>query len=71
MNLNEQREFLRKNNLEMTLKLDKIIEDAKPKPKTEKRLIIPKRIILEASVGFKPSIPPYNAKQRKEEFSWI
>ena len=37
MNLNEQREFLRKNNLEMTLKLDKIIEDAKPKPKTEKK----------------------------------
>ena len=35
MNLNVQREFLRNNNLEMTKKLDKIIEDAKPKPKID------------------------------------
>ena len=27
---------MRNNNLEMTKKLDKIIEDAKPKPLTEK-----------------------------------
>jgi hypothetical protein len=46
MNLNEQREFLRINNLEMTKKLDKIIEGAKPKPLIEKRPIIPKRIII-------------------------
>ena len=61
MNLNEQREFLRKNNLEMTLKLDKIIEDAKPKPKTEKRPIIPKRIIIEQDIT---GTPQYKATRQ-------
>jgi hypothetical protein len=61
MNLNEQREFLRKNNLEMTLKLDKIIEDAKPKPKTEKRPIIPKRIIIEQDIT---GTPEYKANKQ-------
>ena len=61
MNLNEQREFLRKNNLEMTLKLDKIIEDAKPKPKTEKRPIIPKRIIIEQDIT---GTPEYKATRQ-------
>ena len=61
MNLNEQREFLRKNNLEMTLKLDKIIEDAKPKPKTEKRPIIPKRITIEQDIT---GTPQYKATRQ-------
>ena len=61
MNLNEQRELLRKNNLEMTLKLDKIIEDAKPKPKTEKRPIIPKRIIIEQDIT---GTPEYKATRQ-------
>ena len=61
MNLNEQREFMRNNNLEMTLKLDKIIEGAQPKPKTEKRPIIPKRIIIEQDIT---GTPEYKANKQ-------
>ena len=61
MNLYEQREFLRNNNLEMTKKLDKIIEDAKPKPKTEKRPIIPKRVIIEQDIT---GTPEYKATKQ-------
>ena len=61
MNLNEQREFMRNNNLEMTLKLDKIIERAQPKPKTEKRPIIPKRIIIEQDIT---GTPEYKANKQ-------
>ena len=61
MNLNEQREFMRNNNLEMTKKLDKIIEDAKPKPIIEKRPIIPKRIIIEQDIT---GTPEYKATRQ-------
>jgi hypothetical protein len=61
MNLYEQREFMRNNNLEMTRKLDKIIEDAKPKPLIEKRPIIPKRIIIEQDIT---GTPEYKATRQ-------
>jgi hypothetical protein len=61
MNLNEQREFMRNNNLAMTLKLDRIIEDAKPKPKIEKRPIIPKRIIIDQDIT---GTPEYKANKQ-------
>jgi len=61
MNLNEQREFMRNNNLAMTLKLDKIIEDAKPKPKIEKRPIIPNRIIIDQDIT---GTPEYKATRQ-------
>ena len=61
MNLNDQREFLRSNNLEMTKKLDKIIEEAKPKPIIEKRPIIPKRIIISQDIT---GTPEYKATQQ-------
>ena len=61
MNLNEQREFMRNNNLEMTKKLDKIIEDAKPKPKIEKRPIIPNRIIIDQDIT---GTPEYKATKQ-------
>ena len=47
MNLNEHREILRKNDLEMMKKLDKIIYDAKPKPVPEVRPIIPKTVYMQ------------------------
>jgi hypothetical protein len=52
---------MRNNNLAMTLKLDKIIEDAKPKPKIEKRPIIPKRIIIEQDIT---GTPEYKATKQ-------
>ena len=61
MNLYEQRELMRSNNLEMTKKLDRIIEDAKPKPIIEKRPIIPKRIIIEQDIT---GTPEYKATQQ-------
>ena len=61
MNLNEQRELMRSHNLEMTKKLDRIIEDAKPKPIIEKRPIIPKRIIIEQDIT---GTPEYKATQQ-------
>jgi hypothetical protein len=61
MNLNEQREFMRNNNLEMSKKLDKIIVDAKPKPIIEKRPIIPKRIIIEQDIT---GTPEYKATRQ-------
>ncbi len=61
MNLNEQREFMRNNNLEMTRKLDKIIEDAKPKPLIEERPIISKRIIIEQDIT---GTPEYKATRQ-------
>ena len=61
MNLNDQREFLRSNNLEMTKKLDKIIEEAKPKPIIEKRPIIPKRIIINQDIT---GTPEYRANKQ-------
>ena len=61
MNLYEQREFMRNNNLEMTRKLDKIIEDAKPKPLIEERPIISKRIIIEQDIT---GTPEYKATKQ-------
>jgi len=61
MNLYEQREFMRNNNLEMTRKLDKIIEEAKPKPLIEKRPIISKRIIIEQDIT---GTPEYKATRQ-------
>jgi hypothetical protein len=61
MNLKEQREFMRNNNLEMTRKLDKIIEDAKPKPLIEERPIISKRIIIEQDIT---GTPEYKATRQ-------
>ena len=65
MNLNEQREFMRKNDLEMTRKLDRIIEDAKPKPLIEKRPIMPKRIIIEQDIT---GTPEYKATRQLSDF---
>ena len=61
MNLNDRREFMRNNNLEMTRKLDKIIEEAKPKPLIEKRPIISKRIIIEQDIT---GTPEYKATKQ-------
>ena len=61
MNLYDQRELMRRNNLEMTVKLDKIIEGAKPKPIIEKRPIIPKRIIIDQDIT---GTPEYKATQQ-------
>ena len=47
MNLNDHREMLRKNDLEMRKKLDKIIYDAKPKPVPEVRPKIPKTVYMQ------------------------
>ena len=61
MNLYDQRELMRRHDLEMTVKLDKIIEGAKPKPIIEKRPIIPKRIIIDQDIT---GTPEYKATQQ-------
>jgi hypothetical protein len=47
MNLNEHREMLRRNDLEMSKRLNKIIEDSKPKPVPDMKLNILKPPIMQ------------------------
>ena len=63
MNLNEQREILRKNDLEMMKKLDKIIYDAKPKPVPEvKKPVIPKAVYMQQELT---GTPEYKATKQQ------
>jgi hypothetical protein len=55
MNLNDHREMLRKNDLEMRKKLDKIIYDAKPKPVPEVRPKIPKTVYMQQELTGTPA----------------
>jgi len=62
MNLNEHREILRKNDLEMMKKLDKIIYDAKPKPVPEVRPMIPKTVYMQQELT---GTPEYKATKQQ------
>lgn len=61
MNLNEQREILRKNDLEMRKKIDKIIERAQPKPVPEVRPVISKAIYMTQELT---GTPEYTATKK-------
>ena len=61
MNLNEKREILRKNDLEMMKKLDKIIERAQPKPVPEVRPVIAKAIYMNQELT---GTPEYKATKQ-------
>jgi hypothetical protein len=62
MNLNEHREILRKNDLEMMKKLDKIIYDAKPKPVPEVKPVIPKAVYMQQELT---GTPEYKATKQQ------
>ena len=64
MNLNEHREILRKNDLEMMKKLDKIIYDAKPKPVPEVRPVIPKTVYMKQELT---GTPEYKAPKQQAD----
>ena len=64
MNLNEHREILRKNDLEMMKKLDKIIYDAKPKPVPEVKPLIPKAVYMQQELT---GTPEYKATKQKAD----
>ena len=64
MNLNEHREILRKNDLEMMKKLDKIIYDAKPKPVPEVRPVIPKTVYMKQELT---GTPEYKASKQQAD----
>jgi hypothetical protein len=53
--------MLRKNDLEMRKKLDKIIYDAKPKPVPEVRPIIPKTVYMKQELT---GTPEYKATKQ-------
>ena len=61
MNLNEKREILRKNDLEMMKKIDKIIERAQPKPVPEVRPVIAKAIYMNQELT---GTPEYKATKQ-------
>ena len=60
MNLNEQREILRKNDLEMMKKLNKIIEDSKPKPVQEIKPKILKPAMIQQELTGTPEYKALN-----------
>ena len=62
MNLNEHREILRKNDLEMMKKLDKIIYDAKPRPVPEVKPVIPKTVYMQQELT---GTPDYKATKQQ------
>jgi len=62
MNLNEHREILRNNDLEMMKKLDKIIYDAKPKPVPEVKPVIPKTVYMPQELT---GTPDYKATKQQ------
>ena len=64
MNLNEHREILRKNDLEMMKKLDKIIYDAKPKPVPEVKPVIPKTVYMKQELT---GTPEYKASKQQAD----
>ena len=61
MNLNEHREMLRRNDLEMSKRLNKIIEDSKPKPVPDMKLNILKPPIMQEELT---GTPEYRATKQ-------
>ena len=62
MNLNEYREILRKNDLEMSMRINKIVEDSKPKTAPEiKPKILKPPIFQEELIG----TPEYRATKQE------
>ena len=61
MNLNEKREILRKNDLEMMKKIDKIIERAQPRPVPEVRPKIAKTVYMKQELT---GTPEYKATKQ-------
>ena len=61
MNLNDHREMLRRNDLEMSKRLNKIIEDSKPKPVPDMKLKILKPPIMQQELT---GTPEYRATKQ-------